>query len=221
MRRDVIAVLVVCACSAFPLVARAQACVGAASFKSGPVRIGAGLTVGDNVKTYGAQIAAGAAMGPFASLDIGRSEFDDVSDAGTVFGATAGYAIDLTPEKTVQFCPLVSYSYLSGPEIFTVSTSAHAFQMGGSFGGLLSLSPTLDFVPFVGASYVNAKATFELNGNSASDSNDYGQAKVGAGFVVNRQLTLQPSVAIPFGLDGGKSSFTLAFAYTFGSSAKR
>ena len=53
------------------------------------------------------------------------------------------------------------------------------------------------------------------------DSSDYGVAKVGAGFIVNRQLTLQPSVSIPFGEDGAKSSFTLAFAYTFGSSANR
>ena len=68
---------------------------------------------------------------------------------------------------------------------------------------------------------MDARATASLNDNSMSTSSDYGVAKVGAGFIVNRQLTLQPSVSIPFGEDGAKSSFTLAFAYTFGSSAKR
>jgi hypothetical protein len=72
-----------------------------------------------------------------------------------------------------------------------------------------------------GISYVDARATASLNDNSMSTSSDYGVAKVGAGFIVNRRLTLQPSVSIPFGEDGAKSSFTLAFAYTFGSSAKR
>lgn len=77
------------------------------------------------------------------------------------------------------------------------------------------------FVRLSGISYVDARATASLNDNSMSTSSDYGVAKVGAGFIVNRRLTLQPSVSIPFGEDGAKSSFTLAFAYTFGSSAKR
>jgi hypothetical protein len=40
---------------------------------------------------------------------------------------------------------------------------------------------------------------------------------VGAGFVINRTLTLQPSAALPVGIDGAKPSFQLTFSLNFGS----
>jgi len=55
-------------------------------------------------------------------------------------------------------------------------------------------------------------------GTSESSSENYGVVKVGAGFVSNRTLTLQPSVSIPVGLEGAKTSFQIVVALNFGSS---
>jgi hypothetical protein len=198
----------------------AQTCVGAAAFSSGPVRLGAGLATSDGAKSYGVTMAAGAKTGPFASGGLSRIEYSDLDGSGTVVGLGAGYAIDVNPTKTVQFCPLAGFQYQSGPDIdlggSTLSMSAHAVSLGGSLGGSVPMTPTLDFVPFAGASYIASRATGTLDGTSDSESQSYGEIDVGAGFVINKTLTLQPSVAIPVGVDGAKSAFQLAFAFNFG-----
>lgn len=203
----------------------AQACVGAASFASGPVRIGAGLNVADNAKSYGLQMAAGSSAGPFATATLSRAEYNEVDDAGIVLGVNAGYAIDLTPEKNVQFCPLVGFAYQTGPDVSTtigtISTSAHAVAFGGSLGGIVPVSPMFDFVPFAGGSYLISQASASTGGASVSNAENYGEINVGAGFVINRILTLQPSVSVPVGLDGGKTSFQIAFAFNFGASSRK
>jgi len=127
----------------------------------------------------------------------------------------------VNPAKTVQFCPRAGLQYASGPDIDTgtgtLTTSAHAVSFGGALGGTVAMAPTFDFVPFVAASYVVERATAKLGGVSDSESEDYTEVDVGAGFVINKTLTLQPMVAIPVGLDGAKSAFQLAFTFNFGS----
>jgi hypothetical protein len=76
--------------------------------------------------------------------------------------------------------------------------------------------PSLDFVPFTAAYYVTTRATATLATDSESETQNYGEFDVGAGFVINKALTLQPSVAIPFGISGGKSTFDIGFAFNFG-----
>ncbi|MFI5229621.1 MAG: hypothetical protein ACHQWU_11165 [Gemmatimonadales bacterium] len=200
----------------------AQTCIGSASFLSGPARIGAGVSISDNVKSYGLDLAVGAPAGAFGSATVARAEYDGIDGGGTVLGASAGYAIDATPAKTMQFCPQVGYEYQSGPDVDsgfgTISTSAHDFSLGGSFGGRVAASPTFDFVPFASAAYVIARAGETFNGTSSSVSEDFVQIGVGAGFVIGRTLTLQPLVSFPVGLEGGKSIFQIAFALNFGSS---
>jgi Outer membrane protein beta-barrel domain len=217
--------LLVCTCALLPAAVGAQACVGAASFSSGPMRLGAGLTISDGLKTYGAQFGVGAEVGPFGSASLSRAEYDNASEAGVVLGLNAGYAIDLTPTKNVQFCPVAGFAYQSGPNVQStfgdVSASAHAIGFGGSFGGIVPMSPTFDFVPFAGASYLVSQTSVSIGGNSGSVSENHGEVNVGAGFVLNRTLTLQPSVSIPVGVDNAKTSFQIAFAFNFGSSPAR
>ena len=125
----------------------------------------------------------------------------------------------------MQFCPVASFAYQSGPNVQTpvgdISASAHAIGFGGSFGGIVPMSPTLDFVPFAGASFLASRVSASFGGTSESASKNYGEVNVGAGFVLNRTLTLQPSVSIPVGLEGAKTSFQIAFAFNFGSSSAR
>ena len=199
----------------------AQTCSGAAAFSAGPVRLGAGLASSDGVKSYGVNMAVGAKAGPFVSGSLSRTEYSDIADNGTLVGLGAGYAFDLNRTKTVQFCPEVSFRHESGPEIeylgSTISTSADAVGFGGVFGGVVPVTPTLDVVPFAGGAYVITQAWATLGRESESESLRYGEVDVGAGFVINKTLTLQPSVALPVGIEGAKSSFQLAFAFNFGS----
>lgn len=198
----------------------AQTCVGTASFSKGPVRLGAGLASTEGVKRYDVSMAAGAKAGPFASGTMSRAEYSDIDGSATVLGVGAGYAIDLNPAKTVQFCPLARFSHQSGPDIdfgtSTITTSFRSFGLGGSLGVVLPIGPTVDFVPFAGASYFVEHASAS-GGTFDPDTQDETKVNVGAGFVVNKTLTLQPSVVIPVGNDGAKSVFQLAFAFNFGS----
>jgi len=201
----------------------AQTCNGTASFSSAIARIGAGLQIADHAKSYGVELALGSQAGPFGSATLSRAEYDDLANAGTVLGLAAGYALDLNPAKTVQFCPVASFGYQTGPDVTvgttTLNTTDHSFAFGGSFGGAIPMSPTLDFVPFAGAAYTTERLTVSAGGQSESQSEDYVHIGVGAGFVINKKLTIQPAVSIPVGLDGGKASFQFAFAYNFGSAS--
>jgi hypothetical protein len=185
------------------------------------VRAGAGLATSDGVKSYGVNMAVGSKTGTFASANIARAEYSDIDGSGTVVGIGAGYSADLNPAKTVQFCPQVSYVHQSGPDIDfgtgTISTSAYAIGFGGSIGSTVPVSPTLDLVPFGGASYIVSHASATMGGTTDSESQNYTDLTLGAGFVFNKTLTLQPAVSIPVGVDGAKSSFQLAFGFNFGA----
>jgi len=200
----------------------AQTCAGAASFSSGPIRLGAALASGDGVKSYGVTMGVGSKDNPlFAQGHLGRAEYSDVDANGTLVGLGAGYAIDVNPTKTVQFCPIAAFNYQSGPDIdfgtSKISTTGRAFGIGGALGGTVPVSPTLDVVPFAAASYVLSRVSATLDGDTQSASKDYTEIDIGAGFVLNKTLTLQPAIAIPVGLDGAKSSFQLALSFNFGS----
>jgi len=199
----------------------AQTCAGLAPFSAGPVRLGAGLSSSEGVKGYGVNMAAGAKAGPYATATLTRIEYSDLDGNGTLVGVGAGYAIDVNPTRTVQFCPRAGLEYISGPDVDTgtgtITTSAHAVSFGGALGGTVPMAPTFDFVPFIAASYIVERATAKFGGVSESDSEDYTEVDVGAGFVINKALTLQPMVAIPVGLDGAKSAFQLAFTFNFGA----
>lgn len=203
----------------------AQTCTGAASYKVGPMRAGAGLEVGDHATTYGAAFGLGALIGPFGSVSLSRTEYDNVDGGGTTVGLNAGYAIDVNLTKTMQFCPIGGFRYQSGPNIQSafgnVDVTAHAVEFGGSFGGVATSTPTFVFVPFGAASYVASRASASLAGFNTSDSQDYTLLTLGAGFIVNHTLTIRPSVVIPVGLDGATSSFAIDFGFSFGETGPR
>lgn len=205
----------------FPLLAGAQTCVGAASFATTPYRVGAGYASTNNAKTYGVDFADGASLGWYGSAGLSRVEYTDIDNTGTAVSFGGGYAMPLESSPSEQFCPQVAYAYQSGPDIDTgfgtVSTSIRAFSFGGAFGNSMPMSPTLDFIPFGSFDYVIAN---EAVSGAGSTSQDYGQLGLGAGFVIDKTLTLQPMVLIPVGLPGGKSTVQLALAYSFGGNTQ-
>ncbi len=202
----------------------AQTCVGAAAYSAGPIGVGGAYSTRADVKSYGLTLGVGAKTGPFAQANLARAEYPDFDRTGTIVGVSAGYAIDLIPTHKLQFCPLVRLSHQSGPDIdFGTSTIDISFRdvgVGGSFGGVVPVTTTLELVPFAGASFFSERFSATYPGNNQSDSANSGLADVGAGFVINKTLTIQPSVSIPFGFEGARGAFHLAFALNFGGSPK-
>jgi hypothetical protein len=223
MRVRLLSILAVGMLTAAPSLG-AQTCLGTASYRSGPMRVGAGLQFDDGANTYGAEFGVGSAAGPFGSVGLARTEYKDVDGGATNFAVNGGYAIDLNPVRTVQLCPLAGFAYQSLPDLDTgfgmLSSSVHAVALGGAIGGTIPASPTVDFVPFGGAEFDIAQAKVTFAGGSESHSENYTVVTLGAGLVFNHTLTIQPSVHIPMGLDGAKSSFGLTFAYNFGAARK-
>lgn len=154
----------------------AQLCDGAASFSSGPVRLGAGLSIDSDAQSYGGQVAFGAPSGPFASGSVSSVQYKDISGSGISVGTDLGFAVDLNPQRTLQFCPEVGFQYQTGPNVDTgfgtVSVSTHGFAFGGSIGGIALQSPGFDFVPFVGGSYVIAQVSASSGGFSSSSNSN-------------------------------------------------
>lgn len=199
----------------------AQTCFGDASFAAGPMRLGAGLQSSDGAKSYGVNMAVGASAGAFASGGVARTKYDDIDGSGTAYGLTGGYAFDLNPARTMQVCPYAQFGHEAGPDIDAglsiLSTSVETLGVGGAVGRTVRVGPSLDLVPTVDAFYGVSRAWFTMDGVTDSQSIRFGEIEVGAGLVINKVLTLQPEVSIPVGVEGAKSSFGLAIAFSFGA----
>ena len=224
MRLDLRIVGLSCALLVAPLVVSAQLCGGAASFKTAPARIGGGIEFTDGSKGYGAQFAIGSAEGLFGTAGISAVDYDDASEGSTVFAFGAGYAIPIGTGGKAEFCPIGNFSLLRGPNFnesgVTAEVSGHSYGMGGQIGGIAMSTPTMDFVPFAGAMYVNQtiKISGSAGGISASESasEDAIVLSAGAGFVINRLLTIQPQISYPINVDEANATFGVAFAFNFG-----
>jgi len=201
-----------------------QVCQGTAPFSAGSARVGAGMQFTDGAKAYGGGLAFGSSNSLFGSAEVSRTEFDDIDASATGFTLAGGYSIAMNTQRTVQFCPLVGFAYQSGPNFDTgfgtVSSSVRAIGFGGSIGTTMPLSPTLDLIPFGGASYEFDHASGSFNGLSQSSDQNYTNVQLGAGFVLNHVLTILPSISIPIGLDGAKPTYGISFGYNFGAPAK-
>src|SRR5215475_13310831 len=205
---------------AVPAAVRAQTCGGMASFSSGPLRVGGGVGLANNVTNFDVNLNAGSMYGPFGGVSLGRSDVDGNSNSGTTVGLNGGYSFELNPQRTAKFCPIAGFGYMSGPDVNNIDVSSRSVSFGGSFGGLLHTQSTVTLAPFVSPQFVDLKVTNKLpNGNSASVSDQFGLITFGSGFVMNRILTIQPAVAFPVGVDApfrDDPTFSLAFGVNFG-----
>jgi hypothetical protein len=195
----------------------AQLCLGAASFSAGPMRLGAAVNVGDQVKGYGAEFAVGQSKGAFGSVGVTSISYDGVSGNSTSFDVSAGYSVDTDSKGKAQFCPVAQFAHEKLPDFDEFESSANSFGLGGALGGILSSSPSFDFVPFVSGMFVRSTVSASGGGFDASASENYGVLSMGAGFVMNHTVTLRPTASFPVGLEGAKPSFGLSLGFNFGS----
>ena len=210
---------------AVPAAVRAQTCTGMASFSSGPLRVGGGVGLANNVTNFDVNLNAGSMYGPFGGVSVGRSDFDGNSNSGTAFAVDGGYSFELNPQRTAKFCPIAGFSYMSGPDVGTSDRSFRTVSFGGSFGGLLHTQSTVTLAPFVSASFVDVRRTTTApSGVSASVSDQFGRITFGSGFVMNRVFTIQPAVTFPVAVDApfsNDATFSLAVGVNFGGARSR
>jgi hypothetical protein len=166
-----------------------------------------------------AAVALGAANGAFGGAYLGRTSLDDSNESATNYGGHFGFALPVDQGKKVELCPTLTVDAVSA-EIETgfgaAELSGTRFGAGFGVGGVASSSPTFDFVPFGSVAYNHAKSKLTFGGTTDETSDDFGILTLGAGFVLNKIVTLQPNVAIPFGIDDNDPVYGITVAFNFG-----
>lgn len=222
--------LVIGAVLALPASVAAQICTGSASFSQGPYQVTGGAAFTDATKSFVGGFAFGG-VGPFAQLNIGTTSYDDLDGSTFTYGASAGYQFALGQKGTFHVCPMASIGFGSGPNDIDVfgdgsliaDLSETDLSFGLGLGALASQTGQTQIIPNVSLTMVSATAKIsdDVSGDSESDSETFGFVGLGLGFVFNRVFTFQPTVAIPFGLEGASTTFGASLSVNFGRRAAR
>jgi hypothetical protein len=206
----------------------AQVCAGTPAFSAGRVRVGAGTAFGDTAKHYGVQLAGGATQGPFGSATVSTvhyhqvSQYDHVSGSGTAVATSVGSS--LNQGGSAQFCPLLGFRYQKAntdTRLGPGSSSAAAFSLGGSLGGIVKSEPGTDYILFTSAALVLSHGSERFGDFSGSSNEHWIEITAGVGVIMSRVLTLQPAVNLWSGGLGGGSSLSIAVAVNFGGASQR
>lgn len=219
MRRSSVFALLSLLSIAVAPVASAQLCAGMAPFSAGPVRLSATSQFADNSKTFGGGVALGATNGLFGGVSIGRTSFDDTEETAMNYGGHVGFGLPVDQGKKVELCPIaglnrVTATFASGFGDIELTGTQYSFGFG--IGGTASSSPTFDFVPFAGVSFNHVTSEVSLSGTSEKSSDDLGILLLGAGLVLNKIVTIQPNIAIPFGIEDPENAYGITIAINLG-----
>ena len=199
--------------------AAAQTCTGMPAFSSGHMQIAGGGQFGDGVSSFGGTFGYGTPKGLYGKAGIGTTSYDGLDGSSFDFSAAGGYQIPLHASRTAELCPIASLSLGSGPNDVLgsgVDLSSRTLAFGASVGAVLGRNPQLRILPNAAFQFANSRATADDGTDSVSDSQSYGLLTLGTGFVFNSRFSLNPSISIPVGLDGGDTSFGLMGAMNFG-----
>jgi hypothetical protein len=220
MRRTLLVSMALAAAVSAP--AAAQTCLGLASFSSGKMQVSGNGQFTEGANRFGAGFNYGMPAGIFAGAQLSSTSYE-VADASSLgIGANVGYQLTLGKTADIHVCPVASLELGMGPDDDASNTdvSQRNATIGFSLGKALAGSPRMQIIPAAGLSLAYGKVSTDVDGVAAPDqSNTYGLARLGVGFVFNRTIAVRPSVDIPLGLDNSDPSFGLTVAYSFGSKA--
>jgi hypothetical protein len=202
----------------------AQLCAGRQSFAGRPVQLwGFGtFTNGSHLGSYGGGLRLIGGRAAFGDVELGASHTDAYGGHSWLLGTAAAYQVSVNKKGTVQLCPVASVGFVLGPKNSYGSgqdfseTDAAA---GASIGVLASHSAQIDVVPTASVVFEHTNQKFKdtRTGTTTSTSVSFELIELGLGLVHRHQLTLKPSLAIPVGLSGAGTYFTVALAYSVGT----
>jgi hypothetical protein len=211
--------------AALPTAATGQVCSGFASFAQGPFQVLGSAAFNDEAKSFGGGFAFGGA-GAFGQVSIGTTSFDNLDGSSFNFGGGAGYQVSLDKRRIFHLCPIASVAFASGPndiDVFgdgslVLDLSETDFEFAVALGAVASRSGQTQIIPVGSLAFVSAtlKAKDQVSGTSDSQSETFGLLGLGLGFVFNQVFTLRPNVAIPIGLEGASTTFSVTLSVNFG-----
>lgn len=204
---------------------QAQICSGNASFAGGPLRLGGSAAVAEGARSFGADIAAGMEIGPFARIGVSMVNFDDATRP--VLGVLAGLSIPGNKAHRLGICPVVSYTRQGGPDfedalVGRVKQTLTDVMFGMSVGGIVGSSPAREILPFASASFVAARTRFEFGGSSRTASDSFFDLTSGVGLVFRRTITVRPALSVAIGTGEADPILSLSVGRNLGrASANR
>jgi hypothetical protein len=199
--------------------AAAQTCVGMPSFSSGQMQLAGGGQFADGANSFGGTFGYGTPKGLYGKAGIGSTSYDGLDGSSFDFGVGGGYQVPLHSSRMAELCPVASLSLGSGPNDVLgsgVDMSSRTIAFGASVGALVNRNPQLRILPNASFQFANSRVKLDDGTDSAADSQSYGLLTLGTGFVFNSRFSLNPSISLPVGLDGGNTSFGLIGAMNFG-----
>ena len=199
----------------------AQTCRGLAPLPAGQLQATGTGTVATGSRGVGAGLVYDLPARAFAGVSVGTTAVEAYEKSSLDLGASLGYQIDLASTGQAQLCPIASTSLQLGPNnAFGSGVERSTFSAGIGFtaGTSFRLTPLLSLVPAiaVGVGHRVHQAESSAGANLLRIAETYGFGQFHAGFVVNQNLSIRPSVEIPLGLEGGDAAVGLTVGYHFG-----
>jgi hypothetical protein len=205
--------------------ARAQTCLGLASYSGGPMQVSGKGSLTIESTSVEAGLGYGLPASVFGSVAFGTTSNDNFGGSRREVGATLGYQIALGRTGAIQLCPVASFGLGLGPKS-TFSSGVNRSQKTASLGVVLATSfvtsPRVKIVPSVGLSYAYQQDKAENNAGASlfRIAEHFALAQVGVGLVLDSNITVRPGVEIPFSLNVNDPSFALTVSYSFGRKRK-
>ena len=198
--------------------AEAQTCVGMPSFSTGRMQVSGGGSFADGASSVAGNFGYGAARGLYGKAGIGSTSYDSYDASSFDLNLGGGYQIPLQTSRTAELCPVANLSLGSGPNDVLGGTdiSSRTFAFGAAAGAVLGRNPQMQILPNASFQFANTHVSRDDGTNPVSGSESYAVVTLGTGFVFNSRFSLNPSINIPMGLDGGSTSFGLMGAMNFG-----
>ena len=195
--------------------AEAQLCAGAPSFTQAPYQVGVGAAFREGAQGFGGQFSAGGSA-LFAGAGVAVLNFSDLDATQTNINVAAGTDLGLDQSNRVFVCPLAAIAFGVGPDIGPIDVSTFSVRGGGSVGVIASSSTMLMVVPTFGLAAAWQQVTVEAGDVDTDDSDSYGVANLGVGFIFNNRIGITPGISIPFSVADSDVTFTIGFAFNFG-----
>ena len=183
------------------------------------MRAGIGAEFPEGAKAYGGGLTWGHRSGAYIGGAVTRYDANSSPDAAMDYAANVGYEMSFSGMPKLHVCPTGHFGMAKGPDAANAEQSRTHYGFGGSVGGVLSASDNMSIVPSLGVNWIHASDKTTTGGNNPTTttvSDSWMEATLGAGFILNRDVTFSPMVRIPLNQDGLESSFGFSLSYNFG-----